>query len=1310
MRCLPVRLPFSSHSPTRQLSQIPISLLVLTVLTRMKSIPTMLKVTIVSIVVIFVLFGICVGQSSIVETTPDTREPHTQCPLATLQSAAVFHPSSGNGKKEITCTVVFLNSSDPFPPPGSGCIVYARDSHRVEIVEIQNSDRTTLYETLHATEGARQTTTFSIENLRTFYTLVEISFVASDVAGSSATCSVLFNVSMTSEDVLRTSVLNIDKLTNGSFVLPSTGEGTSNLCLSVKNAGLLVHYTNSSFIDSIAMAMLRLARFVHDLEVSVAMSCRFSLSTAATAISGKLAAVHSVPQDTSCGDSVCDASEESCFSCPSDCGVVGSFSSSPCATTIAFVLDSSGIVSYSVPPESPISTTANPVVVHSHWGPLPFFFGPVTIRFDVVGGTSVGSRYVLAVSGLSDSSHPNTVNPFVVKPPNHAFGGVSFTLSYFAAQSGAVQPQLRAYLNLSSWGRHQLTSSSQLSVWYYSPARSTWVHCAGESYFSPSTMQYDPFLTACVSGWPRDVVRQFAMFIDESNMPFASVEGAIASTLGNAIVQAPTLQTLSDPGLSAAVDRLNKYIYDAIPQVLGLFANRYNVTRLNSGSLQYVGDNISMTVVVAPFSQLQGKTFEAFGTSSTQQIQVSLPSAIDWVYGGSAHTALTLGVALMENPVLDEDILLADHLYSNRVVTVILQELSAADTSGAVPIVINATSFVNVSFTEDNALAYPVGGVSRQCVVLDDTAFGQYLDANTTVITYTGSPFGVQTHCGFRNAQTVAYRQLVPTTTTTATSTTTSQTETINTASPTIATTTYMSTENRDEVVFLGQQSLRATASDATHSSWIILYVVFFLVLLIALFERRRYIQKYVNYERNISDAGLVSRIPMSTERDLLTQPISGCFKLLCCLRCPVILARLCVVRHALSAMFCFRCQCCSTAVYPDRLSRLAYVALVVSAGMGVCATFSLLADAGESDLPSSWVDDAADALGISITDHDQRTRISNGNESVVYVTTMERTITNTRIIVNGIVDGFWACCFILPVVLLTSYALNKRGAYIDVIRILAPIRFRSTHSEAFRIMKLRGIPVQYWVDRARGKNNDVVVSKAEIRIQPKDDVTVHGFGGVSNSTARAISTKPPTTTNSAFTPSDFFENGYLAIDPNPEVAADDVVPRTADRALGWGEDSLIEEGISGAGLALPKSPDADSLLDLEHDVTYEPQFTPEIELLITLARRWGNLALFCVLVAIFYGTLASAVLLWGNSDLTDDKVDRFYTAATTCVVMSHLTRKFCIDEITCSCICYADFISLSCQPGADILRSQSNLFNGTFCMVRMWCTVHQRL
>lgn len=106
-------------------------------------------------------------------------------------------------------------------------------------------------------------------------------------------------------------------------------------------------------------------------------------------------------------------------------------------------------------------------------------------------------------------------------------------------------------------------------------------------------------------------------------------------------------------------------------------------------------------------------------------------------------------------------------------------------------------------------------------------------------------------------------------------------------------------------------------------------------------------------------------------------------------------------------------------------------------------------------------------------------------------------------------------------------------------------------------------------------------------------------------------------------------------------------------QALGWGEDSLVEEGMSGAGVALPKSPDADSLLDLEHDVTYEPQFTPEIELLITLARRWANVALAFVLGAITYGTIASAVLLWREDDLTDDKLDRFYTGATTTAVLS---------------------------------------------------------
>lgn len=756
---------------------------------------------------------------------------------------------------------------------------------------------------------------------------------------------------------------------------------------------------------------------------------------------------------------------------------------------------------------------------------------------------------MLTAAGLSDTSRPGTINPFVTKPPHHAFGGVSFTLSYFVAQSGAVQPQLRAFINLTTWGR-QLTSSSQLSMWYYNNLQASWIHCAGESHFSPATMQYNPFLTACVSGWPRDAVRQFAMFVDESSTPFASVEGAIASTLGNAIVQNPTLRTLSDPGLTAAVHSLNEHVYDAIPQVLGLFAKRRNETHFTSErTLQFVGDNISLTVAVARIGQLQGQTYEAFSASSTEKVEVALPRANDWVYSGSALADLTLGIVLMENPVLDEDALVAEQLYSNRVVTVLLQELSAAHTSASVPVAINTSSFVNVSFTERSALAYPVGGVSRQCVVLDDTLFGQFVE-DTTVVTYAGSPFAVQTQCGFRTSRTVAYRQLIPTTTTTVSTTTTTQSETINTAAPTMSTSTYVSTENQDAVVFLQQQSVKVTASDAKHLSWIVVYIVFLVLTFVAFFERKRYIQKYVDYERNISDAGLVSRIPMATERDLLTDPIKGCFKQLCCLRCPVILARLCVVRHALSAMLCFRCQCCSTTVYPDRMSRIAYVVLVVFLGMGICATFPLLDDTDDYHLPRSWVDDVVGALGISIASHDQRTRVIDGNETTVYVTTMERTIVNTRIVVNGLADGVWACVFMLPFIFLTSYALNKRSAYVDVIRILAPIRYRATHPAAFKLMKLRGIPVQYWVDRARGEDTDVVVTKTEIRVQPKGDVVVRGFGGVSNSTARAISSKPPDSGRSAFTPSDFFESGYLAIDPNPDDAADDAVPRTSTRVL----------------------------------------------------------------------------------------------------------------------------------------------------------------
>lgn len=339
--------------------------------------------------------GSVLGQTS-AEPTPamDLSEPLVQCPSIILQSAGIFSPATGTGEEDVVCTVFFLNSSDPFPLPGSGCVVHVRDNRFVQSVQIQNTATGDIYTVVDAATGNQQTTTITVENLRNLYNLVVIDFIARDAVGNTATCSVRFNISMTPRDVINTSVFDIDKLMNASFSLSSvpTTEGLVELCQSVENAGTLVGYTNSSFVANIAMSMLRLSRFVHDMELTATLSCRSSLIIAATAISEKRAAIQFVVPAPICGDSVCIISEESCYSCPTDCGVVGSFSSSPCATSVAFVVDDSGTVAYSVPPESPVSTAVSPLVTQSHWGPLPFFFGPVSVRFDAVSSNKIWFR------------------------------------------------------------------------------------------------------------------------------------------------------------------------------------------------------------------------------------------------------------------------------------------------------------------------------------------------------------------------------------------------------------------------------------------------------------------------------------------------------------------------------------------------------------------------------------------------------------------------------------------------------------------------------------------------------------------------------------------------------------------------------------------------------------------------------------------------------------------------------------------------------------------------------------------------------
>lgn len=289
----------------------------------------------------------------------------------------------------------------------------------------------------------------------------------------------------------------------------------------------------------------------------------------------------------------------------------------------------------------------------------------------------------------------------------------------------------------------------------------------------------------------------------------------------------------------------------------------------------------------------------------------------------------------------------------------------------------------------------------------------------------------------------------------------------------------------------------------------VLFWLVTLLLLVLALMECIRYRRKFATYEVQRADGGLAARLPIPPDRDLRAMPMHH--RGYCVWRCGVHCYRQLLDRCAVGGSVLFKGTLCAIDIFPGRLERVAYAVSIVSLSMAVCSAFAIW---GEGPFPRQWARELHPASSNS-----QIVTVVTSNTTVTFANSELDTYVGSRVVVDGVADGVWAALFILPVAALLSFVLAKRAAYADIIRLIAPVRFRATMAPVRAAMEKRGVPVKMWINQARAHPS--TLDNDPIAVQPRKEVY--------------------TTSNPTFAPADlttepqdrawndqFFDGGYL--------------------------------------------------------------------------------------------------------------------------------------------------------------------------------------
>jgi len=420
------------------------------------------------------------------------------------------------------------------------------------------------------------------------------------------------------------------------------------------------------------------------------------------------------------------------------------------------------------------------------------------------------------------------------------------------------------------------------------------------------------------------------------------------------------------------------------------------------------------------------------------------------------------------------------------------------------------------------------------------------------------------------------------------------------------------------------------------------------LLVAVSLGECTRYRAKFVAFERARNKGGLAARLePLRPDADLASRPLrhDG----FCPWRCGVFLSRELCERCAVVSALCFKRSLCRAAIFPGRLERVAYAAAVVSLALAICGVFAI---AGGGPFPRGWATGLCRAVGPLSEPH-QVVIIETNTTTITFSDTNAATIDGTRIVVDGVADGVWAAAMALPAAMLLSLCLAKRGAYADIVRLLAPVRYRATMGAVRRAMESRGLPVREWIKAARHPDNAVddplYDAPPKMQIAPGKDWEVNNPIFIPGD----LTSDPTDRAREAF-----FDGGYLEMSPADErdlrshVEFDPDRPAAPD-ALGWGVDSVMGDvAVSGAREAIPIEPDADSLMEWHGDKEFEGDFSPKVEELVWRWVWWRMAAKTLAFVYIGGGLASSVYFLFYTDDVTRDERDRFYTGVVVCIIL----------------------------------------------------------
>ena len=920
-----------------------------------------------------------------------------------------------------------------------------------------------------------------------------------------------------------------------------------------------------------------------------------------------------------------------------------------------------------------VTLPISPLVTHARWGTLPAGFGVTRVTLDVDRSgrspTSVDVDYQLRVDGLgkNDVSSGLTSGSFIDPSLNgavdaHAFAGVTFAVTLSVTQTGTPPPRMRVELDLSVWGR-KIDASSTLSIWRWTGE--VWTQCAGRVALDADSLQYNASMFGCFADMG-NAGRQFALFVETTAVPFASVEHAYAEAIGELLVYAPPADyhgiSLENQLLGLGIEAdFRIMVQQSFAQVISLLGIDDSADGATWSLFQT--EHLCVLTDKVPYREIGENQYQLSRVDGNTTVEITFPSLVSF-RPLQANLAIADADEVVFGAIFHPNVhrrVYSNYVDSHHALNLYFKNGVYGDF--AQPTDEQTTRNIRVSFEELSADVYDQYGTPeryRRCANLTmDAAENEPHETVlwTEDVTELAEPNGTTTECGtLRFSELGWFFPIVTSTTTSTTSTGTTTTSSTGTATTTTTATTY--TILHDD--FDGwKTNLSAGLDDELpYRTVVALVVAIVCMVLCACIEGGRYRSRIVDYESNVGLDQLHS-IPMPTDDDLIAKPHESFIDFTW------------LGRHVSCVHYCYRSvyRCIPLGFiftwkslvlrnsYPLRASMMFYFITSVSIAIGTICALNRDRDIGRHDLdamPRDWI---WDMPGITLMNNTVFTQVN-----LTYSTLESRPDTiwtreGTKgplqaldpIYVNGVVDGFWTAVFAIPFLFLVSYSMGKYHSYLDVLRVLSPARFRATYGAAARAMEERGLPAGFWMRRARGQKPEVKIGDDAITVEPTQASAYPSFTTVQDIKAK---TKRSTTddgtdedvmndgvinpeTGEPMAVGGFFDTGYLEMAPEPEdMEGLANVPR-ADRGLGWGEDSILgdDHAMSGAGKAL--AADNDSLLDVQTGASYEQEFTPEMEQLVAKARAWRLGAGLVTFISAVYAVVFAGLYFADNQSRT---------------------------------------------------------------------------